>query len=186
MRVFLRRPLVGLALCFVTATVGGEAFATTVVARSFAELCVEADTIFVGTVDDVRSQRVEGSGGSIETLVRFSRLEVLAGVPRAEITLRFSGGEVDGVREEVIGVPRFARGERVVLFVRDRPAVSPVVGFHQGDFRVLAGASGEIVLPGDGATLPAGDGGGGAAGGMPLDEFRRRIGAELRQRGSRP
>src|SRR6185295_8681776 len=98
MQRFARRPRRWLALlCLLVVGAAPVALrATTVIEKTFADLCVEADTIFVGTVDGVSSREVEDSGGSIETLVTFKDVEVLFGAKRGEITLRFSGGELNG------------------------------------------------------------------------------------------
>ncbi len=50
------------------------------------------------------------------------------------------------------GLPRFAEGTSYVLFLRDRPERTgvPVVGVHQGLFRVRATATGEELLDASG------------------------------------
>lgn len=164
--------------------------ATTVVAKDLHALCAEADLIFVGTVRDVRSQWTGAERQSIETLVTFSDLTPVLGVEAAEVTLRFAGGTVDDTREEVAGVPRFTVGERVVVFARSERSISPVVGFHQGCFRVVDDPSGAVVLDVNHRPLAAAAGGAlGVASdtagesSVPLDAFLTRIRQEL---GARP
>ena len=80
----------------------------------------------------------------------FTDLTWLRGGPQAQIELRFGGGELDGLREEVAGVPQFTVGERRVIFAHAGHFVSPIVGFNQGLFRVVDGADGPVVLDADG------------------------------------
>jgi hypothetical protein len=133
------------ALAFISATaaLGG---ATVVVAKDFASLCAEADLIFMGTVSDVRSQWSDESQTSIETLVTFSDLESLLGVAEDTLALRFAGGKIDSVREEIAGMPRFAPGQRVFVFARRGHWTNPIVGFHQGLFRIVDSAAGPLVV----------------------------------------
>lgn len=169
-------------------TVAAPAPATTVVSKSFSALCAEADMIFGATVADIRSQRVDGERGDLETLVTFTDIDPILGVSAPSLTLRFAGGVVDGVREEFLGVPRFTVGERVVLFARDGYALSPVVGLSQGYFRVLPSGDGTTVVAGDGRPVPvldapraAADGGQGASEASPsLPQFLDAIRDELR------
>jgi hypothetical protein len=162
---------------------GQPAGATSVAAKGLRDLTAEADAIFVATVSQVQSRWVDDRRSGIETLVTFTDVMPLLGAAEDELTLRFSGGSVDGVREEFVGVPRFAPGERVVLFTRQGHRVSPVVGFSQGCFRVLEGPSGPVVVTAEGRPVHEVGGehvdAGGAAGetadaaaeAMPLAEF---------------
>lgn len=169
------------------------AHATTVVSKSFAALCAEADMIFSATVAEVRSQRVDAEQGHIETLVTFTDVEPMLGVSASSLTLRFGGGVVDGVREEFLGVPRFTPGERVVLFARHGYELSPIVGMSQGCFRVVESASGASVTAADGhpvTSLDAGgvaaDGGQGASGApLSLRRFLDDVRTELNAQGRR-
>jgi len=161
--------------------------ATVVVPKDFAALCREADMVFVGTVSDVRSRWVDQANSDIETLVTFSDLDPLFGVEQTTVTLRFAGGEVDGRREEIAGIPRFQVGERAILFARRGRWLNPIVGFQQGCFRVADGDAGPVVLSADGrplvdirqgaARLGAPDAGTGTA--MPLDVFLDRVRHEI-------
>jgi hypothetical protein len=161
--------------------------ATVVVPKDFVALCREADLIFVGTVTDTRSRWVDEADGDIETLVTFSDLDPLLGVEQGTVTLRFSGGEMDGRREEIAGIPRFHVGERAVIFARRGRWLNPIVGFRQGCFRVVEGEAGPVVLDADGhplvdvqqgaVRLGAPEAGTGAA--MPLDVFLERVRREI-------
>jgi len=152
---------------------------TTVVQKDLPELCAEARTAFLGTVADVRSQWTESAPRGIETIVTFTRVTPLLGNPGPEPAIRLPGGEVDGMREEVAGLPRFHRGERVILLLGAGGGVRPIAGFHQGLFRVMDVPSGPVVLSADRHPPLAGAGGDVDAvapgappeGGVPLDTF---------------
>ena len=165
------------------------AAATVVVAKDFAALCAEADLVFVGTVTAVTSAWRDTAQRSIETRVTFAELTWLRGDPRPTITLQFAGGEIDGLREEIAGVPRFAVGERRIIFAHAGDFLSPVVGFHQGVFGVVDHGDGPVVLDAGGrpvtavgrAALVRGAPGDDAAA-LPLaaflDRVRQQLGAE--------
>lgn len=159
-----------------------RAAATVVVAKDFEALCREADLIFVGTVVAVESHWAGADRQAIETRVTFAALDWVHGPPEPTVTLRFAGGEIDGLREEVAGVPRFAVGERRVIFAREGRYVSPIVGFDQGVYRVVEDSAGPAVIeaaPSGGASLRIGDATAPAPAAVPLDRFLSRIRAEL-------
>jgi hypothetical protein len=141
------------ALLLVVLAVPGALLATTIVAKSFAALCREADMIFVGTVAEVGSQWRDRERMEIETLVRFTGVTPVHGIDGGDVTLRFGGGEVDGIREEIAGIPKFLPGRRVVIFAREGKAISPIVGFHQGCFHVVEGPAGSVVQNADGRPV---------------------------------
>jgi hypothetical protein len=175
------------ATAIVAAGLGARAPATTVVAKDFAALCDEADMIFVGTVTGVESRWADPDRQAIETLVTFGDLSWERGTPRGSVTLRFAGGEVDGLHEAIAGIPHFAVGERRVIFARDGTYVSPIVGFDQGALRVVDAPDGPRVvdvqseaggaafrLGAPAASTPAAP--------VPLDQFLERIRRHLDQR----
>ncbi len=129
----VRTALAVVTCCLLSAA---AAVATTVIAKSFQDLAVEADGIFAGVVTGVRSDRRDD--GHIRTAVRFEVHRWLA-VPAStgeadEVELTFAGGRVGELAELVGGMPQFAIGQRVVIFYRDTESASPIVGFHQGCF----------------------------------------------------
>src|SRR5262249_17522281 len=120
--------------------------ATSVEGEQFTQLSAEADVIFLATVADVRSQWADPDHRGIETFVSFGDVTVLFGSAADASPLRFSGGTVDDIREEGAGLPPFTAGERVLLFARRGRAVSPIIGFNQGYFRIVASSRGDVVL----------------------------------------
>jgi hypothetical protein len=163
----------------------GRAAATVVVAKDFAALCDEADLIFVGTVTAVESRWSDPTKRSIETVVTFGDLTWLRGAARPSVSLRFGGGEMDGLHEEIAGVPHFAVGERRVIFAHDGTFVSPIVGFDQGALRVVEGSAGATVVAPDptaaGAAVRLGATPDAPPAPVPLDEFLSRVRRQLAQ-----
>ncbi|MDX2167010.1 MAG: hypothetical protein SF182_08105 [Deltaproteobacteria bacterium] len=183
------RPPRAVLLALLAVLGAAPAGATVVIEKDFAALCREADLIFVGTVTDVTSEWSDAQHRAIRTRVTFGDLTWVRGGSAATVTLRFAGGELDGLREEIAGVPRFAVGERRVLFARDGAYLSPLVGFSQGQFQVVDGADGPVVLDADGRPVPATDraalqqGAGDAAPSpVSLDAFLTRVRSTLEDR----
>jgi hypothetical protein len=158
-------------------------FATTVVAKDFGSICHEADMVFVGSVSRIESRWAAPEQGTIDTLVTFSDLVPLLGVDDQDVVLRFAGGAVDGMREEIAGMPSFEVGDRVVVFARHGRLVSPIVGFHQGLFRVVDRKGVPVVLNEgrfpvtrvEGQALRFGSTAEGAGSAMALDLFLDRV-----------
>ena len=178
-----------LAALAVLALVPRPARATVVVAKDFAALCAEADLVFVGTVTATAPEWSDPEHRAIRTRVTFSDLTWLRGGGETTLTLRFAGGELDGLHEEVAGVPQFAVGERRVLFARAGSYVSPLVGFNQGLFLVVDTAAGPVVLDAEGRAVTGFDraalrrgSAGDAATALPLAAFLSRVRFEMERR----
>jgi hypothetical protein len=134
-------------MCVVLGPVrSASVFATSVLEQDLPALCNKAEIAFLGTVTAVSSRWADAERTRMETLVTFAQIVPLLGNPGEETTLRFPGGEIDGIREEVAGLPRFRLGDRAVLLVRSDGGISPIVGFHQGFFPVADGPDGPMVL----------------------------------------
>jgi hypothetical protein len=114
-----------------------SSWALTAVPRTFAELVRLADWVLIGTVTQVTSA-VEAKGERIYTYVTLADLEMIKGVWHdTEYVLRVSGGVVDQRGEVYPGLPQFEAGRRYILFIQGNfSALFPVVGLHQGVFRV--------------------------------------------------
>jgi hypothetical protein len=134
-----------------------RAKATTVVPPTFEEMADRADLIFVGKVIGSQSGwQVAGTNQAIFTRVEFHTEEILKGTAAATVQLRFLGGTVSGVTMEVVDVPQFKAGDRVLLFVEGNGLqFCPLVGVYHGKFGVRKDDKGsrDIVLKHDGRPL---------------------------------
>lgn len=164
--------------------------ATTVIEKDLSDLCNEADKIFVGRVVSVESGWRDESQKSIQTVVTFAVTEPVFGVDGGDVRLVFAGGEAGGIREVVAGMPEFHVGEQVLLFASDQPSLSPVIGFHQGYFRVVDDGKGQVVLDSEsrpvsvqGRALSFGKRDNGTQGAVSLDEFLGTVRRQVGQRG---
>jgi len=130
-------------------------FATTYDPVTLAELVSRADVIFVGEVIDVRPYPVSTRDGAIvKTRVVFRVQDPIAGTASALEALDFFGGEWGGVGMAIAEMPRFAVGDRRVVFARRERSINPIVGFRQGLFPVQRDGRGvDRVLTLDGAPL---------------------------------
>jgi len=130
----------------VTASLPGVLHATVSVPVEFGEMVRDSQIVVHGRVIDVRSQQTTDRR-SIETVVTMSVTEVLKGRPGGDVTFRMPGGEVGRYRRVIVGVPRFAPGDDVVVFLRGRaPALPTVFGLDQGLFRVTPGPDGRATV----------------------------------------
>jgi hypothetical protein len=130
---------------------------TTVVAPTFDELVLRAESVIVARVVAVRSAWFNSRAGrSIVSDVTVSIERTLKGRTYAERTFEFLGGTVGEDTLKVDGMPEFHVGDRDVLFIAEagRPA-SPLVGFMYGRVRIvqdsLTGA--DVVRTHDGRPL---------------------------------
>src|SRR5215813_9223528 len=139
-RVFMNRRKMGvrffllIGLSFLPAL----AQATTIIEPTFPGLVHQAEVIAVGTVTGIQEQWDAARQAPI-TLITFSNLTVLKGDPGdATMTLEFLGGHtLDGRVLTVAGVPRFAIGEKHVVFCAgNHRDFCPLVGLWQGLLRV--------------------------------------------------
>jgi len=116
-----------------------RAHATSAIEMTFADLVAHAEVIAVGTVTDIREQWDAAQKVPL-TLVTFSDLTVLKGNPGNSMTLEFVGGTMpNGLVMVVSGVPRFAVGEKTVVFsTGNHQDFCPLTGVWQGLLRVTA------------------------------------------------
>jgi hypothetical protein len=126
------------AMCVSGLLVLTRARATTVVPPTFEEMADRADLVFVGDVVGSQAEwRVTGTNQAIFTLVDFHTEEILKGTAAASVRLRFLGGTLGGVTLEVVAVPKFKAGDRVLLFVEGNGVqFCPLVGVYHGKFGV--------------------------------------------------
>jgi hypothetical protein len=120
----------GLALCL--SAVGR---ATTFVPTDFADLVTEAAAIVHGRVTAARADWADGRA-HVDTFVVLEVEEYLKGNLGASFEIRVPGGELGRYRDIVIGAPRLAIGDDVILFVSTKGGTAHVLGMMLGVFRV--------------------------------------------------
>ena len=131
------RTLAALALvAALSAAIHPPARATTLKRMSVADLSRAAHTI-------VRVRCVTNStrwdAGEIWTFTTFDVEEIWKGSAPAQITVRLLGGQAGNFTSTVSGVPRFAPGEELILFLERTPAQDfSIVSWMQGTFRIGA------------------------------------------------
>jgi hypothetical protein len=169
--------------------------ASLVLALDTPAMVAQADTIAIVDVGATRAawdERHERIVTSIELAV----VETWKGTPApaARIVVAQPGGTVGDITMVVSGVPRFAAGERALVFLRGPAGRASVVGLAQGKRLVRRDAAGAgfVVAPVDraGASFVRG----GAPGGRPpvfeteprpLDDVRAEIRALVAGGGAR-
>jgi hypothetical protein len=136
----------------------GQARAATFAEKNLTQLVTEAEQIFVGTVSALQSRKLPS--GAIVTDVRLSDLQLIKGSNQgADIVLLVLGGEVDGLRLEIPGLPQFQPGVRYLVFsLGNGKDMFPVVGGPGGLFQIQSGAAAgsSIVLSASGMPLAPG------------------------------
>lgn len=146
-----RRPLAGsygLLAVFILIVAAPLAWPTTVMKMSLDNVVAEADRIAVCDVIDMTT-RFDANTRNPITRVTFQPTEWWKGeTEERTVDLEFLGGPVgDGTILIVAGMPRFLVGERYVLFwVDGNRWVNPIVGWHQGQYRVVKGPNGELLV----------------------------------------
>jgi hypothetical protein len=147
------------AICFVAAlgfSGTGVAYATTLMRMSIMSLSRAARAI-------VRARCVANEtrwdAGEIVTFTNFDVEEIWKGSPPARLTVRLIGGHAGTLTSTVSGVPRFAPGEEVVLFLEQTSAGDySVVSWVQGTFRIERdNSTGDETITQDTAAFPVFD-----------------------------
>ena len=122
--------------------------ATSVLPVDFDEMVGRAHTVVRGRVAAVRAQETMGRR-SIESLVTLDVIDVIKGSGTRELVFRVPGGRVGRYRRIMVGVPEFAPGDDVVLFLSGTFPVIPMpFGLSQGVYRVHRDASGRDLVNG--------------------------------------
>lgn len=122
--------------------------ASTFVAMDHGELVAASDAVVVGQVTDVRSFWNEDAT-AIVTEASLVVTETLAGQAPGVVVVRTFGGQVGAVRIEAHGFPTFQKGQRLALFLEGAGDVARVVGYQQGQYRVITRKSDgvEVAVP---------------------------------------
>jgi hypothetical protein len=104
---------------------------------TFGDLVSQADVIFVGDVVDVRPYTLRTRTGTlVKTRVTFRVDDAVYGTSSLVEVFDFLGGEADGYGLAVEGMPKFAVGDREVVFAHRKASINPIVGFTQGLLRI--------------------------------------------------
>ena len=130
--------LAGLMISLALVADATPASASTVVRLDLESLVANSDRIVQGTVEKVES-RVEK--GRVYTYTTIAVDEALKGEDTEDVRLRQVGGETEELATWVPGMPRFEKGQEVVIFVEkpEGSEYSVITGMMQGKFRVAVG-----------------------------------------------
>lgn len=122
---------------------------------TFNELVTRAEVIFIGEVVDVRPFPLETREGTIiKTRVIFRVSDPIWGTTSILEVFDFFGGELGGIGMAIAEMPRFAVGDRRVVFARRERSINPIVGFTQGLLQISRDSGGiDRVLTLDGSPL---------------------------------
>lgn len=135
--------LLGIGLFAIPAT------ASTFIALDLESLVTRSDAVVQGEVVQVDSFW-DAEGRVIVTEARVVIEETITGESAKEITVKTFGGTVGDYTVEAVGFPRFAAGDRVVLFVNQRHGADDsirVTGYQQGHYRIKAQQGVEMAVP---------------------------------------
>lgn len=120
--------------------------ATTFAPTDFAELVNEAAAIVHGRVSSTRAEWADGRA-HVDTLVSIDVEQYLKGNLGSALEIRVPGGELGRYRDIVVGAPKLAVGDDVILFVSTRGGSAHVLGMMLGVFRVRHDGGQAFVAP---------------------------------------
>lgn len=138
-----------LAAFLVTA---GVAYGTTVRRMDMSELARHSALIVRGTVIANEVASDEGANGptNVRTITTIGVDQTLKGKNALTLEVVGLGGEVDGLRFNWPGVPRFEQGEEVILFLQKTPAGGTTLpGLRPGDLTVVGMGQGSLNIVDD-------------------------------------
>jgi hypothetical protein len=122
----------------------GESRGTTFVKMSDADLVHSSTLIAIGQVQGISTQA--DSINDLQTQISLAVEYQVKGAPRDSVTFAVPGGAADGIRRVVFGAPQFYVGERVLVFLRQRPdGMLATNGLAMGKFSVVSAAGGDVV-----------------------------------------
>jgi hypothetical protein len=120
--------------------------ATTVVPMSFSQLVTESAAIVYGRVADVRGQWTSDRH-AIESLITLDVMTAFKGTPGSTMTFSVPGGQSGRFVNFMPGMPTFARGDLIVVFLTSHGVRLPgPTGLSQGVFRASADQSTGSIL----------------------------------------
>ncbi len=176
-----------LSVLLLASAAAGVARATTLARMSIAELTAAAPLI-------VRVRCVANATrwqeGEIWTITTLDVVEAWKGRAPARITVRLIGGRAGHLMSRVAGVPRFAPGEEIILFLEPKGGDEfSVTSWGQGTFRITRDrAADRETVTQDAAGYSVADPAthryrSGGIRRMPMEEFRKQVlAAEMESR----
>jgi hypothetical protein len=131
-----RRVVFGLVVSWLVACLSPASQAASFERKDLRRVAAEADTIVVGWVREQQSRRLPS--GLIVTDFTIAVDERIKGAGTgATESVTMAGGTVGEESQEIVGFPPLVAGARYVLFIgRQRVALVPFVGGHQGMPRI--------------------------------------------------
>ena len=143
MKLASRLTLITVRVSIVLLALLRAASGTTFVLMSEDDLTHSSTDIVLGQVRSIST--ASDSVDQLLTQVTISVEDQLKGSPEAEVTLVVPGGESGGVRRVIYGAPFFYSGERVLMFLRQRPdgQLAPT-GLAMGKYTVVQRSTGDV------------------------------------------
>jgi hypothetical protein len=136
-----------IVLLAVTVVSAASPSATTLVPADVGELSRDARAIVVGRVTAVEP-RWTPDRRAIETLVTLQADAYLKGSLGLSVQFLVPGGVLGRFQNIVVGAPRLAEGERIVVFLGARgPSLPFILGLSQGLYRVVLSDRTWVVTP---------------------------------------
>lgn len=135
-----------LIVAMLVCLLAGHVRATVLVPADLAELSRDARIIARGQVVAIDARWSDGRR-AIETVVTLEAESYLKGEMGRMVQFRVPGGTMGRYRNIVMGAPRFAVGQRIVVFLgASGPRVPYILGLSQGVYRLGVSSSGEVLV----------------------------------------
>ena len=125
--------------------VAAPAAASTFIALTPEELVRDAEAVVEGRIVEV-SSFWNAEHTAILTEATLEVEDAVVGAAPAFVTLRTFGGRVGNLVIEAHGFPRFALGERLLVFLEpERDGAHRVLGYLQGQYRIRTDPAGKAI-----------------------------------------
>jgi hypothetical protein len=125
-----------LAALFAMLLLTGAVFATTVMRMELPQLVKQSDSIIQGYVDDVTVQW-DSTRNLAFTYITVSVEDPMKGDHSRTVTIRQLGGKVGALNVSVAGMPKFTKGEEVIVFLKGaQDGTFYVLGLNQGKYQI--------------------------------------------------
>jgi hypothetical protein len=118
---------------------------------SLDELRAAADVVVAGRIASVVSAEDESAPGIAASLATVTVDRAIKGAAGPTITVKQTGGTLDGVFQRVSDDPLMERGNHVVLYLKFVDS-----GPYAGDYYILGGPQGRLAVSKDGALRSIG------------------------------